>query len=241
MLFRIVIEIALGVGMLRAASTFWQFQKRKRYWKEAMQNPTLLASLISRERLEDPPRDVLFFARTPKKEVGYIWNVKCLMDSDKNAVRRCTIFYLIAIAAILVGSYFLGVVYFVINAVLMLLTTFVPISTETKSDAALSIFALGLILHKWRLNSAAECDQFIEQARGFRVLYEVVKRQPNAPTTANTTPPSAPIKAPKVPVIPPGTLHVRVDGRDYPLFHDPKGNRAYYKDGHYVPLPPPAQ
>lgn len=162
--------------MLRAASTFWQFQKRKKYWKWVTQTPEALALLFSKVTFEDPPSEALSFAREPKPEVGYMWNVKCLMDSDADAFRRYSFLYGVAIIAILVGSYFLGGVFLIINAALMLLTALRPISISTQADARMTIFALGLILHRWRQANAAECDKFIEQAYGFRVLYEAVKR-----------------------------------------------------------------
>jgi hypothetical protein len=48
---------------------------------------------------------------------------------------------------------------------------------------------------------------------------------------------SEPIPAPAPPAAPPNTKTVKVDGKDYPVYTDAKGNRAYHKDGKYYPIP----
>jgi len=59
--------------------------------------------------------------------------------------------------------------------VLFFLTAIMSISTAARSDASENIFAIGLILHKWHLENAADCDQFVEQAYALRPVYEAVK------------------------------------------------------------------
>src|SRR5260370_182993 len=104
-----------------------------------------------------------------------MWNVKLLFDADKLAIRRFSIRYGTVIAAIVVASAFLGPIFLAISVVLFFLAAIVPISPAARSDASENIFTIGLILHKWRLENAADCDQFIEQAYGLRPVYEAVK------------------------------------------------------------------
>ena len=175
MLIRIIIEVVLAIAMLYPAFMFWQLRKRKRFWKQAVRNRAFLQSLISRESLANPPSDLLPYVRTPPKEGGYMWNVKLLFDADKGATLRFSIFYGVVIAAILVGSYLLGPLFLAINVVLFFLAALVPISTAARSDASENIFTVGLILHRWHLDNAAECEQFVKQAYGLRTVYEAVR------------------------------------------------------------------
>jgi hypothetical protein len=175
MLIRIIIEIILAAAMLHPAFMFWQLRKRKRFWKQAIHDRAFCESLISRESLANPPSDVLSYVRSPPTEAGYMWNLKVLFDADKRALRRFSILYGALIAAILIASFFLGLVFLAINVVLFFLAVFVPIRTDACSDASENIFTIGLILHKWRLDNAAECDQFVEQAYGLRTVYEAVR------------------------------------------------------------------
>jgi hypothetical protein len=174
MLLHIIIEIVLAVAMLFAASTFWQLRKRARFLKEAMCSPPFLESLISREELTSPPPRALAFAQM--NEVGYVLNIKCVVDADRASQRRVTLFHAVAVAVIFVGSYFLGPVYLAINVVLFFLTAVDPISPSAKTNAMEHIFTIGLILHKWRLDNATECDQWIEHAWSLRPLYEAVRK-----------------------------------------------------------------
>lgn len=47
----------------------------------------------------------------------------------------------------------------------------------------------------------------------------------------------APIEAPKPPPAPANTKTVKIEGKDYPVYTDANGNRAYHKDGKYYPIP----
>lgn len=174
MLLHIMIEIVLAVAMLFAASAFWQLRKRAKFLKQAICSPQFLESLISPKRLASPPQHVLVFVQ--KNKVGYVLNMKTVMDADRAAQRRVTLFHAGAIAAIFFGSYLLGPVYLAINVVLFLLMASEPISSSAKTNATEHIFAIGLILHKWRLDNANECDQWIEYAWSLRPLYEAVKK-----------------------------------------------------------------
>ena len=176
MFLRITVEIVLAIALLYPAFMFWQLRKRKRFWKQAVRNRAFLKGLIfSRESLANPPSDLLAYVRTPPKQGGYMWNMKVLFDADKLAIRRFSIRYGTVIVAIVVASAFVGPTFLAISIVLFFLAAIVPISPAARSDASENIFTIGLILHKWRLENAADCDQFIEQAHGLLPVYEAVK------------------------------------------------------------------
>ena len=174
MLLHIIIEIVLAVAMLFAASTFWQLRKRAKFLKEAMCSPPFLESLISREWLASPPPRVLAFTQLNK--LGYVFNIKIVVDADRVSQRKVTLFHAVAVVVIFIGSYFLGPLYLAINFILFFLTAIGPISLPAKNNAAEHILTIGLILHKWRLTNASECDEWIEHAWSLRPLYEAVKK-----------------------------------------------------------------
>lgn len=174
MLLHITIEIVLAVATLFASLTFWQLRKRERFLKMAIYNSPFLESVISRERLANPSPRISVFAQ--KNEGGYVFNMKLAVDADSASQRRVTLFSAVAIAAIFIGSYFLGVSYLVINVVLFFLTDLVPISSSAQSNAMEQVFIMALILHKWRLDNATECDQWVEHAWSVHPLYEAVKK-----------------------------------------------------------------
>jgi hypothetical protein len=174
MSLRIIIEIVLAAVTLFAGQTFWQLRKRARFLRRAIHTPWFLETLISRERLANPPSRVAVFAQ--KNEVGYSLNIKCIVDADRASQRRVTLFFTMAIAAIFIGSYFLGASYLVINVVLFFLTALIPISQSAQFSATEHVFTIALILHKWRLDNPSECDQFIEYTSSLRPLYEQIKK-----------------------------------------------------------------
>ena len=161
--------------MLFAGQTFWQLRKRDRFMRQAIRTPAFLESLISRERLASPPPRVLAFVQQ-QSELGYVLNMKCLMDADRISQRRVAIFFMAVIAAIFIGSYFMGLVYLAINLVLFFLTASVPIASSAQSNAMEHIFTVGLLLHRWRLHNAKECDEFVEHASSIRLLYDIVRK-----------------------------------------------------------------
>lgn len=174
MLLHIIIEIVLALVIFFAAQAIWQIRKREKFLKHVVCNPPFLESMISRERLVNPPERISIFAQ--KNEVGYILNMKCVVDADKASQRRAAMIFAVVVAAILIGSYFLGVFYLLINLVLLCLAASIPISRSAQSNALEHVFTIALILHKWRLENPSECDEWIAYAKSLRPIYEAVKK-----------------------------------------------------------------
>jgi hypothetical protein len=102
--------------------------------------------------------------------------MKTLIDADRASQRRAAMTFAAVVAAVLIGSYFLGAVYLLTNLVLLCLAASVPISRPAQSNALEHVFTIALILHRWRLENATECDQWIDYAKSLRPLYEAVKK-----------------------------------------------------------------
>lgn len=171
MLLHITLELVLAVAVLFLSATFWEGLKTRKYFIAAIWDPP--EGLISRETLANPPSIVSLYAENTKTIAsGYALNIMAVLRRGK----RGTMPLLVLIVAILIGSYFLGVAYLVINAVLSLLTSLIPLCRRAKVSAMEDVLALALILHKWRLDNSTECDQWIEVACNLRPVYEAVKK-----------------------------------------------------------------
>jgi hypothetical protein len=174
MIVHIIIEVVLGIVMLYTGQTVWQLYKRERFLKVAIRTPEFLESLISEESLGNPPPRLMAF--TQKQQIGYVLNIKCAVDADKISIRRLAIPFGVAVAAILVGSYFIGPVFLAINVLIFILTALIPLDPSARSTATDFILTIGLILHIWRLEDAKQCDEFIAEAWSLRPLYEAVSK-----------------------------------------------------------------
>ena len=174
MLLHIIIEIVLALVIFLAAQAIWQIRKREKFLKHVVCNPPFLESIITRERLANPPERISIFAQ--KNEVGHILNMKCVVDADRASQRHAAMVFTVIVVVILIGSYFLGVVYLLINLVFLCLAASVPISRSAQSSALEHVFTIALILHKWRLENPSECDQWIDYAKSLRPVYDAVKK-----------------------------------------------------------------
>jgi len=169
---KIVIEIVLGILVFFAGQTFWQLRKREKFVRSAIQVPEFLQTIVSKERLSSPPPHMLAFVQGSE----YALNIKCVIDADRASQRRVAISHGFVIAAIFVGSYFMGPVYLGINVIMFFATKSIPIASSVKGNAIDHILTLGLILHRWRLVNAKECDEFVEHAQTLRPLYNAVQK-----------------------------------------------------------------
>ena len=75
----------------------------------------------------------------------------------------------------MLGSYFLGTVFLAINAAIIFLSALPGISERARNNALLQVMTLAVILDKWHVENATDCEQWIGQARSLSPLYDAVK------------------------------------------------------------------
>ena len=173
MLLQITIEIILAVVTFFAAYAFWEFSKRAGLLKRMIYDQLFLEDFISREMLISPPAAILPFAE--KNKVGYIVNVGVVLKADSNSQRLGALLFVMVLAAVLIGSYFLGIIYLCINVTLFFLAALMPVSPSTERNAMEQVATIALILYRWHLEDGVQCDQWIERAQNLKLLYNVVK------------------------------------------------------------------
>jgi hypothetical protein len=173
MLAAIIIEIVLALIVLFAGGLFWQLRKRARFLAAAIRSDDLLRHLITREALEKESPDLAPFAE--KKLPTYALHVQIVVDADRLSQNRTTLIFAALIVAALVGSYFLGWTYPLINIALFCLSAFSPLSPSARSNAFQHIFSLALILKQWRAENPQECDQWVQLVPSLGPIYNAVK------------------------------------------------------------------
>jgi hypothetical protein len=174
MIIRISAEIFLAIVAFLIGGVFWQFQKRRRFLKQVVANELFLSQFITRSTLEAASPMITPFAE--KNEMGYLLNVKVVIDADRISQRRVMLTFGVVLLAILLGSYMFGLAYLAINVVVVFLSALSPILQSTQSNALEHVLAIALILHKWHAENASECERWIEHAYTLRPLYSAVKR-----------------------------------------------------------------
>lgn len=173
MVTQLVIEVVIGTITLIAGNFFWQIHKRGKFLIRALHDTPFLSQLICRSALDTPSPVLATYVA--KLQPGYVLNIQVVISSDKEALSRTKMIFGSMVAAALVGSYFLGVPYLVINVVVFFLSALAPLSQPARRSAAQQILTLAVILDKWRSENGTECEEFIKRAWAFRTLYDVVK------------------------------------------------------------------
>jgi hypothetical protein len=136
-------------------------------------NEPFLSQFISRGALDNASPMVTPFA---EKKVTYALNVQLVIDADIASQHRTTIIFLLIIILALIGSCFLGPVYFAVNLLLFFFSTATPISESARSNALQHVLALALILHRWRAENPIECEEWIQKVPTLRPVYNAVKK-----------------------------------------------------------------
>jgi hypothetical protein len=168
----LVIEIVLGIITLMAGSLFWQLHKRGNFLMRAIHDGPFLAQIISPSALDNPSSMVAPYIE--KMQPGYVLNIQILIDADTKTQRFSKLIFGFLVAAALIGSYIIGVTYFVINAVIFFLSGLASVSQQARANAAQQIMSLAVILDRWHSENAAECEQWIKLAWSLRPLYDAV-------------------------------------------------------------------
>jgi hypothetical protein len=172
MITHLVTEVVIGIVTLMAGSYFWQVYKRDKFLMRVIHDEPFLSQLIFTDALDNPsPMIAPYIEKLPP---GYVLNIQIVINSDKVALRRTKIILGFVVAIALVGSYFLGVSYFVINTGIFFLSALARVSQQARASAAQQILTLAIILDRWRSENATECDQWIKQAWTLRPLYDAV-------------------------------------------------------------------
>ena len=172
MITTIAIEIVLVIVTLVAGRLVWQFWKRDQFQQRVVHDAEFLSRLITPCALDSPPSTSLrYLQRLPQ---GYAVNVQLVLVADRRATRILKIFSCGLIIVVLVGSYFLGLLFLLANALLFFVLGLEPASEQARTNALSTILEIACILDRWRAENPEECDEWIKIAWSLRTLYDAV-------------------------------------------------------------------
>jgi hypothetical protein len=174
MFINVFLELIILIAIIFVGYSYWQLILRDRFARKVMNNQELLDSIFSIDNFLHPPDRVALYAKINK--YGWIFNIDILLKSDVSTQRKMKYLYLFIVVLLLLFSYLLGIVFFLINFICFSFLAFFPISNPAKLNALENIHCLALILYKWSSENSLECDKWIEQAQSVRKLYNVIKR-----------------------------------------------------------------
>ena len=173
MIIDLIIEVITAIITLMAGSLFWQILKREKFLARAIHDGRFLSQIISPSSLDNPsPLVAPYMQRLP---AGYFLNIQIVIAADTKSLRQSKVIFGCVAAAALVGSYFLGVPYLIINAIVFFLSALARVSQSARANAEQQILTLALILDRWRSENITECEEWIKQAWSLRPLYDAVK------------------------------------------------------------------
>ena len=169
----LVTEIVIGIIALVAGSFFWQLHKCDKFLTHAIRDASFLSQLISTAVLDSPPPLVAPYIQSLQPGY-YLFNIDAVIYSHKKTQLTLKILFGSVVAAVLIGSYFLGIPYLAINTFLFVLSVLAPITQQGRANAEKQILALSVILDRWRSENATECEQWIKQTWALRPVYNAV-------------------------------------------------------------------
>jgi hypothetical protein len=175
-LLRIAIELILSVAALLASYSFWQVRKRDVYFRHMMRDQHFLETWFSAYRttfakMRDP---VIPFEG--KNGIPYMLTLGVVGRADRAAIRLLYLSFGVPLAAILIGSYFLGLPYLAVNVALSCLSALAPLCRPAKESALTDILEVAVVLRKWDTENASDCEKFVQQAWALKPLYEAVRK-----------------------------------------------------------------
>ncbi len=178
MLLKIFLEALIAAAVLFIGSSFWQLLKRDRYMSQVLTTQSFLDTFITQELFINPPARVELYAR--KNNIGWFVNIQTLLKSDRVTQRKMETIYFALVAFLLIGSYLLGVTFLIINLVLLLFLSYLPLSDPAKVNALENLHCLALILHRWTTEKTPECERWIQQTNSLRKIYLSVEKLTNS-------------------------------------------------------------
>jgi hypothetical protein len=81
------------------------------------------------------------------------------------------------LAAVLAASVALGSPYALVNGAICALVASFPLGESGKANAQIQVLSIAVILHRWREENRADCDQWVGQVSSLGDLYERIESQ----------------------------------------------------------------
>jgi hypothetical protein len=172
---RIGIELVLAIVLSFFASLFWQALAHRRYTRRCAQDQEFLDRFVKTLNSEKPFSERVADLKPFRGDwAGNMLLVSRVILQSGSAMRFWS---LLVCVAVLVGSYFLGLVYLGVNVALFLFWALVGLSSPAARNAALGdLLSMAQILYCWKRDDTAKYEAFLEGAWGVRKLCNSLDR-----------------------------------------------------------------
>src|SRR5262249_58210303 len=133
MIIRIVIEIVIAILLLIVGNTFWEFPKRVTFLKRAISDQQFLLSFLAPVTFDSLSPAITAYG--DQCDGNYMISMGALAHADRVSQRRSKLVTGAVVLALLVGSYFLGLVYLAISAAVFLVSALGSIGSAARQNA----------------------------------------------------------------------------------------------------------
>jgi hypothetical protein len=154
---KIVIEIIVGIVVLISSINFWQCVKSPIFWNKTLTDRNELKRIFDHIGIDSINE---FNSQWDSNSVPARVITTLKIEAGKSAINKAQNMLLIVVLICLVGSYFVGMIPFIINVVLFLLTYIIPIGDSAKNNIARDIGEAFSCVVYWNKIDQSECRDF---------------------------------------------------------------------------------
>ncbi|MCX5749035.1 MAG: hypothetical protein NTZ10_02145 [Candidatus Saganbacteria bacterium] len=175
MIIKVIVEIILGFILLGVSSAFWNCVKSPKFLANVLGDYDELKRFFHHLGKENIKHE----SEVVDPKIGFSANIVLWIKASLSALDKTRNMLLVVIIGIFIGSYFLGNIFLLINAVLFFIMAFPSISAAAKNNIITDIHTIMLNVYKWNKVNHAECERFcnLEQPRIMKNIYRVVTEE----------------------------------------------------------------
>ena len=177
---KIIIEIFLLVGLSFCSIYYWVIIKRHREMKKILENESKMITLenlvkvmeedgVFQHKGKDISAQGMFYTD------DYAQNIRSEINSSYHAFEKVKTFMTILIFLIIIGSYFLGIYFCVINIGVFLLFSFLTLPPSGLLNIVVDLRSFAWNLYHFHHSKPKECEEFVGEVWALKNLYLEIK------------------------------------------------------------------
>ncbi len=159
--WKVILEILLGIILLVIGSSVWAIIKSPRDFRRTLRDPNRLSNFFE-------SYDQTKFLEEAEKikpiSGSYIQNIALFGRAHFGALSQTRNLLLLLAIAVIGGSYFLGLIYLVINLALFLLPAGFDIPASAKNYNLTHVYTVAVNLAKWNIEDRTNCADYCTHA-----------------------------------------------------------------------------
>jgi hypothetical protein len=182
MITKIVVEIVLGFILLSISFAFWNCVKSPKFLAKILGDYEELKRFyhyLGKEKIELESKKIEPLPFDENPNIGFQVNIALWIKASISALDKTRNMLFVAILGILIGSYFLGNAFLLINVLFFIVMAFPNISASAKNNIITDIHVLMVNVCKWNKIDHNECERFcnLEQPKILKNIYTIVTEE----------------------------------------------------------------